>query len=128
MARLAADGAALDPNELLAQGEPEYKGLLGSDTAYEDVNRFAENLLASGQSKSVEEYIEVHQRRVGPRQRKVLAYLMSSRSSRLREYARVWLELAGQESGADDFLLFQKYKTLEVPESARHMSFSPGGN
>jgi len=123
LARMAADGG----EELQAAPAEEYSGLLGAETNYEDVTRFAEGLLSGGQPKSVEEYIEIHQRRIGPRQRKVLAYLLSSKSAALRDYARTWLELAGQESGADDFLLFQKYKSFEIPEAARHASFNPGG-
>lgn len=104
----------------------ETTGLLGGADGYEDVNRFAENLLAGGQPKSLEEYVEIHQRMIGPRQRQVLTYLLSSRSFKLREYARQWLELAGQEAGAGDFLLLAKYRTLEVPLEARHLTFNPG--
>lgn len=118
-------GAPLSDAELLEE-EPSLQAGLLTTEGYEDMNRFAEDILLGGQPKSLEEYVEIHQRRVSPAQRKVLAYLLASRSPRLRDYARTWLSLAGQETGANDFLLLAKYRSLEVPLEQRSINFNPG--
>jgi hypothetical protein len=93
---------------------------------YADVNRFVEDLLGGSGAPTIEAMVEKHQRKIGPQQRQVLLWLLASPFYSHRQYALQWMDLAGQEGNAGDFIELQKARTIEIPEQGRSLSFNPG--
>lgn len=94
---------------------------------YVDLDKDLDDLLqgrASGEDLMA--MIEKHQIRVSPMQRRALLYLMNG-TARMRRYAYMWLDVAGREGNAADFILGQQAKTLAIPEMNRSLNFSPNG-
>jgi hypothetical protein len=101
---------------------------LVSDPAekYIDLDRELDQVL-EGRNKAgdLAGLVEKHQIRVSPGQRKVLLYLLCG-TPRMVNYAYQWLDLAGREGNAGDFIALQQAQTLAIPEQNRNLTFAPG--